>query len=31
MLGGPKIPDVAQLSGQPLDKAVAALDVFLAI
>lgn len=30
MLGGPEVSDVAQLSGQPLDKAVATLDTFLA-
>jgi hypothetical protein len=30
MLGGPQVPDVAQLSGQPLDSAVAELDALLA-
>lgn len=30
MLGGPQVPDVAQLSGQPLDGAVATLDALLA-
>jgi hypothetical protein len=30
MLGGPQVPDVAQLSGQPLESAVAELDSLLA-
>jgi hypothetical protein len=30
MLGGPQVPDAAQLSGKPLDGAVAALDELLA-